>query len=69
MLRVCKEVRIFPIVDLDADKSEMIEQVIGYFKERYYTEIVRTKYEFQKGDNKLLIIKKYKQKGLETGIK
>lgn len=58
MLRVCKEVRIFPIVDLDANNSEMITNVIGYFKKYYDVEVKRTKYEFQKGDNKLLIIKK-----------
>ena len=58
MLRVCKEVRIFPIVDLDANKSELIENVIEYFKENFVVEIKKTKYEFQKGDNKLLVINK-----------
>ena len=58
MLRVCKEIRIFPIVDLDANKTELIEKVIDYFKQRYDVEIRKTQYEFQKGDNKLLIIRK-----------
>ena len=57
MLRVCKEIRIFPIVDLDANKTELISGVIKYFKEFYDVEIRQTKYEFQKGDNKLLIIR------------
>lgn len=56
MLRVCREVRIFPIVDLDANKTEMTADVINYFKKDYNAEIVKTDYEFQKGDNKLLII-------------
>lgn len=58
MLRVCKEVRIFPIVDLDAQKTSLIEAVIGHFKENYFVEVRKTNYEFQKGDNKVLIIKK-----------
>lgn len=58
MLRVCKEIRIFPIVDLDANDTDLIENVIGYFQKNYRTELVKTEYEFQKGDNKLLIIRK-----------
>lgn len=58
MLRVCREIRIFPIVDLDANKTDLISNVIDYFKQRYNVEIMKTQYEFQKGDNKLLIIKK-----------
>ena len=58
MLRVCREIRIFPIVDLDANKTEMIKSVIEYFQRDYEVGIVTTEYEFQKGDNKLLIIRK-----------
>lgn len=58
MLRVCKEVRIFPVVDLDARETELISNVIAYFQQRYFVEIWKTEYEFQKGDNKMLVIKK-----------
>lgn len=58
MLRVCKEIRIFPIVDLDANKTGLIGSVIAHFRENYRVEIVDTDYEFQKGDNKMLIIGK-----------
>lgn len=58
MLRVCKEIRIFPIVDLDANKTDLISNVIDYFRKDYNVEIVKTEYEFQRGDNKLLIIRK-----------
>lgn len=58
MLRVCKEIRIFPIVDLDANKTALIRRVIDYFHKYYKVEIVKTEYEFQKGADKLLIIKK-----------
>lgn len=59
MLRVCKEVRIFPIVDLNANESSIIKDVIQYFAKKYRAEIIETEYEFQKGDNKMLSIKKF----------
>ena len=58
MLRVCREIRVFPIVDLDANKTDLIKDVIEYLKKAYKVEIVKTDYEFQKGDNKLLVVKK-----------
>lgn len=58
MLRVCKEIRIFPIVDLDANETDLTAKVMDYFKKDYNVEVVKTDYEFQKGENKLLIIKK-----------
>lgn len=58
MLRVCKEVRIFPIVDLNGKRSELIEKVVEYFREKGHVEIKRTEYEFQKDANKVLIIRK-----------
>lgn len=58
MLRVCKEIRIFPVVDLDANKTDLIKNVIDYFKKDYAVQMITTGYEFQKGENKLLIIKK-----------
>ena len=58
MLRVCKEVRIFPIVDLDANESEMISDVIRHYENNYDVKILETDYEFQKNARKLLIIQK-----------
>ena len=58
MLRVCKEVRIFPLCDLDSHASEMIEDVIAYFRNSYDVQIWTTSYEFQKGANQLLIIRR-----------
>lgn len=58
MLRVCKEVRIFPILDLDSKKSELTKSVMDYFRKNYTVNISDTEYEFQKGGNKLLIISK-----------
>ncbi len=56
MLRVCKQVRIFPLCDLDSNASEMIDNVISHFSKSYKIEIKSTDYEFQKGANRLLLI-------------
>lgn len=32
MLSVCKEIHIFSIVDLDANKTDLIQNVIDYFR-------------------------------------
>jgi hypothetical protein len=58
MLRICREVRIFPIVDLDGNKSELTNKVMEYFEENYEIELISTSYEFQKSDNLMLSIKK-----------
>lgn len=53
-----KEVRIFPLVDLDSNPSSMISDVIEHYRESYDVEIQETNYEFQKGANRLLVIKR-----------
>lgn len=58
MLRICREVRIFPIVDLDGNKSELTNNVMEYFEEKYEVQLISTSYEFQKCDNLMLSIKK-----------
>jgi hypothetical protein len=54
MLRVGNEVRIFPVVDLNANKSEHLDAVMEKFPN---SELVSVNYEFQKGGNQMLIIK------------
>ncbi|WP_459478311.1 SAM-dependent methyltransferase [Clostridium saccharoperbutylacetonicum] len=58
MLRICREVRIFPIVDLDGNNSELTNKVMEYFQENYEVQLISTAYEFQKCDNLMLSIKK-----------
>lgn len=58
MLRICRGVRIFPIVDLDGNKSELTNKVIDYFEDNSKVELISTSYEFQKCDNLMLSIKK-----------
>lgn len=56
MLRVCREVRIFPLCDLDSNSSELTERVINAFRQRYDVRIEKTAYEFQKGADSMLRI-------------
>lgn len=58
MLRVCKEVRIFPVCDLDGNKTDLITKVSNYLRGEYCVNIIKTKYEFQKGNNEMMIITK-----------
>jgi len=58
MLRICKEIRIFPLLNLDAKKSEVLESIIDYFKPDFEIEIKAVDYEFQKGGNRMLVIKR-----------
>jgi hypothetical protein len=58
MLRVSKEVRIFPLLDFNANESPYVQEVINvYDKKGYSVERVKVDYEFQKGGNKMLVIK------------
>jgi len=57
MLRICREVRIFPLLNLDAKKSEVLESIIEHFKPNFEVEIKGVDYEFQKGGNEMLLIK------------
>lgn len=68
MLRVCREIRIFPIVDLNAEQADMIAEVIDFFRKDHDVEIKKTSYEFQKGGDKLLIIRSGKtDRGISGG--
>lgn len=58
MLRACREIRIFPLLDLNGQDSHLIDRVIDYFRKDYKVNIKTTPYEFQKGGNRLLIIGK-----------
>ncbi len=58
MLRVSSEVRIFPIVNLQGNKSQYIDSIISNLsKLGYKAEIIKTAYEFQKGGFEMLKIK------------
>ncbi|MFW5872156.1 MAG: SAM-dependent methyltransferase [bacterium] len=56
MLRVASEIRIFPLLNLDAKKSEVLDGLIEYFNSDYPVSIEMVDYEFQKNGNKMLRI-------------
>lgn len=58
MLRVAKEIRIFPILNLDAKKSELLDDLVKHFKTNFIVNIEKVDYEFQKDGNEMLTIKR-----------
>jgi hypothetical protein len=58
MLRVSREVRVFPLLTLDGTSSSYLHLVNEYFAENGFgIEIKRVPYEFQRGGNEMLVIK------------
>ncbi|MBN2527204.1 MAG: SAM-dependent methyltransferase [Deltaproteobacteria bacterium] len=59
MVRVAAEVRIFPVVNLNAQTSPYLEPVINHFKNGGYAiELQKVNYEFQKGGHTMLSIRR-----------
>ncbi len=58
MLRICKEVRIFPLLNLNAEKSEVLNGITEEFEKDYIINIEPVQYEFQKDGNKMLKIRR-----------
>lgn len=57
MLRVANEVRIFPLLDLNGDKSPYVEEIKKILeKDDVYVSIETVNYEFQRGGNQMLKI-------------
>jgi hypothetical protein len=57
LLRVAKEVRIFPLLALDCRPSIYLEPVLEYLKKSgYQSEVKTVDYEFQKGGNQMLVV-------------
>ncbi|THB73907.1 MAG: hypothetical protein D6B25_14400 [Desulfobulbaceae bacterium] len=56
MLRVAKEVRIFPLLDVNANKSRYLEKILIDFQEKKW-EIRSVDYEFQRYGNEVLVMR------------
>lgn len=55
MLRVAREVRIFPLLDLNANISRYVEPMIAHFSANgYQVDILDVDYEFQRGGNQMM---------------
>ena len=58
MLRVAKEVRIFPLLMLTNERSPYVDEIMRELKRLgYEAEIIKTEYEFQKGADEMMKIK------------
>ncbi|WP_010247577.1 class I SAM-dependent methyltransferase [Acetivibrio cellulolyticus] len=61
MLRVSKEIKIFPLLDLNAARSIYVNEIIKLYSDYgYYVQELGVDYEFQKGGNTMLRISKYR---------
>ncbi len=59
MLRIAKEVRVFPLVTLNLEKTPHLEPLLNELKSKGYNATVKkVKYELQKGGNEMLQITK-----------
>ncbi|PJJ07425.1 hypothetical protein CLU83_0595 [Flavobacterium sp. 1] len=58
MLRISKEIRIFPILNLNTAKSEVLDDIINHFNSDFVVSIESSDYEFQKDGNQMLVIKR-----------
>lgn len=61
MLRICEEIRIFPLLNLNAEKSEILDDIINHFNSDFTVSIESSNYEFQKEGNQMLVIKRKSQ--------
>ena len=58
MLRVAREVRVFPVLTLDGHTSPHLDSVTEHFsKGGFSVALKRVSYEFQRGGNEMLLIK------------
>ncbi|WP_406656197.1 SAM-dependent methyltransferase [Methanolobus sp. ZRKC2] len=57
LLRVAREVRVFPLLDLNSRRSLYVDEVVDYLSEKGYSvREEKVDYEFQKGGNRMLRI-------------
>lgn len=57
MLRVSREVRIFPLLDVNALRLEYVDIIIDFHAKMHFcVEEIKVDYEFQKGGNSMLKI-------------
>jgi len=69
LLRVAREVRIFPLLQLGATPSPHVEPLVAEFGRSHRVEIVPVDYEFQRGGNRMLRIVREVGRGTADGLK
>jgi hypothetical protein len=58
IMRVCGELRIFPILNLNAGKPLFFDDLLSILGRKFNIGIQKVDYEFQKGSNEILVIKR-----------
>ena len=58
MLRTCREIRIFPVVDIHGQKTELGRKVIEHFSPDYDLSFCRTAYHFAGDNHNMLVVRK-----------
>ena len=48
---------MFPILNLNAQKPELLDKITDHFQKKYSLNIIKVAYEFQKDGNEMLVIK------------
>jgi hypothetical protein len=54
MLRVGREVRVFPLLDLDGRESRHLQPMLAALHDQAHTELVDVPFEFQRGARQML---------------
>ena len=58
MLRICQEVRIFPLIDLHGKKTRLARKVMEHFADSYELSIHKTAYHCAGDNNDMLVIRR-----------
>lgn len=54
MLRVGREVRVFPLLDMDGERSRHVDRAVEELRQEAEVELVRVPFEFRRGDFRML---------------
>lgn len=57
IMRICPELRIFPILNLNAGASVFFDELLEVLGRDFNIDIQKVDYEFQKGGNQMLVVK------------
>jgi len=58
MLRISKEIRIFPLIGLNGQKSLFVDKIMDDLLNGVNVEIIKVSYEFMRGGNEMIKITK-----------
>jgi len=58
IMRICGELRVFPVLNLNAVKPLFLDELLNALSKSYNIGIEKVDYEFQKGGDEMLVIKK-----------